>query len=223
MKIEIWSDFVCPFCYVGKNRLEKIVDEMGIDADIVMKSYELDPVSHPDGSKSVNEYLAEKYSISVDQARGNNERIAQMGAQEGITFKFDDMKNANTFRAHKVFQYAKELGKDKEVADLFLEAVFEKGIFLDDSENIIEVLKPLGLDDDTLYEVMNGDEYGYKVRTDEQEAYNIGVQGVPYFRINDSLVISGARSDEDFKQALLYAKTQSNEEDNSCNDIGCNI
>src|SRR6478735_1461999 len=118
MKIEVWSDFVCPFCYIGKRRLEQALQQFAHkdDVQVEFKSFELDPNAPVDTGKTINEALAAKYGMTIEQAKQANEGIGQQAASVGLSFNFDDMKPTNTFDAHRLAKFAEAAGLDREEA-----------------------------------------------------------------------------------------------------------
>lgn len=205
MKIEVWSDYVCPFCYIGKRRLEKALEQFpNRDAvHVEFKSFELDPNAETYSEKSINESLAEKYGMSVEQAKQNNVQLAMQAAQEGLTFNFDTMKPTNTFDAHRLAKFAKTKGKDQELTERLLHAYFTETKNVGDHETLATLAEEVGIDRDEALNVLNHqDDYANEVRQDLALARQYGVTGVPFFVINDKYAISGAQPLETFVSAL---------------------
>lgn len=205
MKIEVWSDFVCPFCYIGKARLEKALAQFPHkDAvEVEFKSFELDPNAPPYSGKSIHESLAEKYGMSMEQAKQNNAQIGAQAAQVGLTFHFDDMKPTNTFDAHRLAKFAKEHGKEREITEKLLYAYFTESKNVGDVDTLADIAVEAGLDREEALKVLNNKEaYANDVRADQSLARQYGVTGVPFFVINQKYAISGAQPLETFVGAL---------------------
>ncbi|HEY4553929.1 MAG TPA: DsbA family oxidoreductase [Bacillaceae bacterium] len=205
MKIEVWSDYVCPFCYIGKRRLEKALEHFPHKdhVQIEYKSYELDPSSPKDSDKGIHEALASKYGMSVEEARKTNEGIGRQAAEAGLTFNFEDMVPANTFDAHRLTKFAKQHGKDKELTEALLHAYFTESKKLSDHAVLADIAVSCGLDRNSAEEVLkDGQTFSDDVRYDEMTAQQMGVRGVPFFVFNQKYAISGAQPPETFLGAL---------------------
>src|SRR5699024_4284346 len=187
MKIEVWSDFVCPFCYIGKRRLEHALDQFPHkdDVEIEYRSYELDPNAEKNPGKSIHELMAEKFGTDVEKAKQSNEQIGKQAAEVGLVYNFDTMKHTNTFDAHRVAQYAETTDRGNEITERLLKAYFTDSKFISD---VAELLKT--------------NAYAAQVRFDEKQAQEIGVQGVPFFVFNEKYAVSGAQPTEVFLEAL---------------------
>lgn len=205
MKVEVWSDFVCPFCYIGKRRLESALNrfEHKDQVEVEFKSYELDPNSPKKIGRSIHEVIAEKYGMSMEEARNTNSGIAQQAKEEGLTYHFDAMQPSNTFDAHRLAQFAKTKGKEADVTEKLLHAYFTESRLLSDLETLADIASEAGISREEALKVLNNEEaYANEVRMDEQVARQIGVRGVPFFVINQKYAISGAQPSEAFLGAL---------------------
>jgi predicted DsbA family dithiol-disulfide isomerase len=205
MKVEIWSDYACPFCYIGKRRLEKALGQFAHrdQVEVEFKSFELDPGAPRDPGKSNHEMLAEKYGISVEKAKQMTEGIRQQAAEEGLDFRFDTIIPANTFAAHRLTHYAKTKGKDLELAENLLHAYFTESKHLGDDTVLADIAEASGLGREAALSVLKDEEsYAAEVRADERMAQQMGVRGVPFFVINQKYAISGAQPAETFLGAL---------------------
>lgn len=205
MKIEMWSDFVCPFCYIGKTRLEKALEQFSHsdEVEVEFKSFELDPNAPSHSDKNIHESLAEKYGISIEQAKQNNMQIGVQAAQIGLTFHFDEMKPTNTFDAHRLAKYAKNQGKEREMIERLLHAYFTESKNIGDTATLADLAEEVGLDRQEALHVLNSKEiYVSDVRADQRMAQQLGVTGVPFFVINQKYAISGAQPIETFFSAL---------------------
>jgi len=213
MKIEVWSDFVCPFCYIGKRRLEMALDQFPHknEVDVEFKSFELDPNSPVYSGKSIHEALASKYGMSIEQAKQSNEQIGQQAASVGLTFNFKDMKPTNTFDAHRLAKFAKTHGKEKVVTESLLHSYFTESKNLSELETLADIAEAVGLDRQEALQVLNDKAlYANDVRIDEGIAQQYGVTGVPYFIVNQKYAISGAQPLETFVSALQQVWEEEN-------------
>lgn len=237
MKIEIWSDFVCPFCYIGKRKLEHAMEEFPNRDKITVeyKSYQLDPQARYDPDLNYYETFSKLKGIPVEQAKMMNEQIGKQAAQIGLTYNFDTMKYPNTFDAHRVAKYAQKHGKGKEVTERFLYAHFTESKLLSDKETLIELAGELGLAKDEVREVLETQKYAKNVQEDIETARQIGVQGVPFFVFNEKYAVSGAQPKDAFLQVLekvweeekekpvLQSLNPTQSKTSYCTDEGCNI
>ncbi len=207
MKIDIWSDYACPFCYLGETRLKKAIEQLGeTDVELQYKSFQLDPNATAHPNETMDELIANKYGIPVEQAKASNERIIQAAAESGLTYDFDKMKPNNTRMAHEVTKYAKEMGLEDAVAERFFVAYFEEGVDLGQEENLLRLGEEVGLNRDEVAKVLEDGKYSQDVRDDQQQAGAMGISSVPFFVINDQYSISGAQSEAYFMQAIEQIK-----------------
>lgn len=219
MKVQIWSDFVCPFCYIGERHLLAAIKEVDPSIEVEYMSYELDPNHVDTPGVSMAELLASKYGMSVEEAQANNDRVTQMAHAAGLDYRLDIAQHSNTFKAHKIFQYAKTKGLGNELAEVFMDAYFTKGIYINSDDELVRLSGQVGIDEETVRFVLDNDDFGLKVRQDEQNAANLGVKGVPHFVIDDQVFLSGAQPVATFKDALLHVKTLNF--NNAQNDMMC--
>lgn len=221
MKIQVWSDFRCPFCYLGKVYLDDAIAKSSKDIEVEMMSFELDPNYQPVSGSTYIERLSKNTGMSEMKAQLNINRILQMTKEAGLNYDFDSLKEANSFKLHKVFQLAKEKGVGNEFFDLGYQAHFEKGLDIADDQVIIDLGSQLGLDSKEILEAISSDEYGYKVRQDQGHAQQIGVQGVPHFVFDDKVFVNGAQPPEAFLEAFEYVESLNQESDLMCTDESC--
>lgn len=204
MKIEVWSDYVCPFCYIGKRRLEQALEQFdhANEVEVEFKSFELDPNFPKDTDKNIHQLIASKYGITEEQARNNSVSLTQQAAAVGLDFRFDTSVPTNTFDAHRLTKFAQTKGKAAELTELLLKAHFTDSKHVGDEATLLDLGESVGLDRNEAAEVLKGEAYAKEVRIDEAEAREIGVQGVPFFVINRKYAISGAQPPEVFRDAL---------------------
>ncbi|MQY12300.1 hypothetical protein SRB5_24330 [Streptomyces sp. RB5] len=208
MRVEIWSDIVCPWCYIGKARFEKglAAFEGRAGVEVVHRSFELDAgARRAPGGKPVSEMLAGKYGVSPEQARTMEGRVADAAAAEGLGYRTDRL-SSGTFDLHRVVHLAKERGLQDEVLGAFYRANFAEARPIGEDEPVVEAAAAAGLDADEVRKVL-ADETAYAdaVRADEAEAAALGISAVPFFVIDRKYGISGGQPAEVFTQALRQA------------------
>lgn len=204
MKIEVWSDYVCPFCYIGKRRLEEALQETGMDqqVELIFKSYQLDPDSPETSDKPVTEGLAQKYGISLQEAQRMMNNVAEQAKTVGLQYDTDAMRPANTFHAHRLAKLAEQEGMAAEVTERLLKGYFVLGEQIGNQETLLSIAEEAGLERTRTEKMLASDEFSDAVRADIAEARQLGVQGVPFFVINRKYAISGAQPAEVFANAL---------------------
>ncbi len=205
MKIEIWFDFICPFCYLGKRRLENALAQLPNQDKIVIeyRSFELDPAQPLYSGKNVYQLLSEKYRMSIEEAIKANESIGRQATEAGLSYHFDEMKPTNTFDAHRLVKYAKTVGKEKEITEKIFYSYFTESELISEHDTLVEIAVAEGLDRDAIFAVLKDrSRYENDVRIDEDLAQRNGVTGVPYILINQKYVISGAQPAEVFKNTI---------------------
>lgn len=235
MKIEVWSDYVCPFCYIGKRRLEEAIASSGLseNIEIQFKAYELDPNSPATSDKSTYEILAEKYNTTPEAAKKMTASVGQQAETVGLTYDFDQIKHANTFDAHRLAKWAESQGKPAEVNERLLKAHFIETKEIGRHDVLLDVVEEIGLDREKAAEVLASNAFEVEVKQDVQEGMLLGVQGVPFFVINRKYAISGAQPAEAFADALkkvaeeegISPKLQTLGQDDVgiCKDDSCDI
>ena len=208
MHIDIWSDVVCPWCYIGKRRFERAMAEFDgrDDVSVTWRSFQLNP-DQPRGARTTHdEYLAAKLQTSVEQVRQLNDRVVGLAADEGLAYDFDRYQVINTFDAHRVAHLGKAHGFDDAVQERFLSAQLEQGEVLDDPETLVRLGSQVGVPADEIRDVLAGDAYAGAVQADIDEARALGIGGVPFFVIDRRFGISGAQPSELFLEALNQAR-----------------
>ena len=206
MKVEIWSDYACPFCYIGEKRLEKALAQIkgGDKIQVEFKSFELDPTASKKVTGTTVDRFAKKYGLSVDDAAENIENISRMGRAEGIDFKYSSTLYTNTFDSLRVTKLAQERGHN-EIITKFFDAYFTKNLVLANHDVLKKIALECGLDEKEVDDVLSSDKYADEVRADEMQAASYGIHGVPYFVINEKYALSGAQPTDVIKQALEQA------------------
>lgn len=204
MKIEVWSDYVCPFCYIGKRTLEKALIQSGFDsqAEVTYKAYQLNPNTPTDSAVPTYESLAKKFGKTIEQAKEMTEGVAQHARSVGLEYNFDDMVEANTLAAHRLVKWAETHGKDGELTEQLMHQYFIEAKNVGDHQVLVEVAESIGLPQEEAKKVVESDEFMGQVQLDIAKAGQIGVQGVPFFVVNRKYAISGAQPVEAFVEAL---------------------
>jgi predicted DsbA family dithiol-disulfide isomerase len=213
MKIEIFSDVVCPWCAIGKRRFEAALGEFSHadEVDVHWRAFELDPSAptEPDPSVDTASHLAEKYGMTREAAVANQERLSAMAALDGLDFHFEKTKRGNTFDAHRLLHYAHEVGLQDELKERLFVAYFTEGELISDRSTLVRLGAEVGLDEVKSAEVLSEDRYAAEVREDELEARTLGINGVPFFVIDRHYGISGAQSPAAILEVLNEAWTES--------------
>lgn len=204
MKIEIWSDVMCPFCYIGKRRFESALAkfEHKHEVQIVWKSFQLNPQMKTDPQKNINQYLAEIKGWTLDQAESMNDRVTQMAAAEGLHYDLDKAIVANSFDAHRLIQLAKTHNKGDEAEECLFKAYFSEGKNTADHSTLIQLGAEAGLDKNEVEKMLNENSFTTEVQKDISEARKLGINAVPFFLIDRKYGISGAQQSETFLEAL---------------------
>ncbi|HLP20376.1 MAG TPA: DsbA family oxidoreductase [Chitinophagales bacterium] len=204
MKVEIWSDVMCPFCYIGKRKLEAALTQFSNSDNIELewKSFQLTPGLITQTGKSLNQFLAEHKGMSLEQAAGLNQQVTNMAKQEGLTFNLDKAVIANTINAHRFVHFAKKNGKQNEAEELLFRSYFTDGKNIDDYATLLQLGSEIGLNAEELKAALESNLYANDVQRDIKEAQQIGVRGVPFFVFDRKYAISGAQPVEAFLQTL---------------------
>ena len=206
MRVDIWSDVICPWCYVGKARFEKALSSFDHrdDVEVVYHSFELDPGYPKDSTETTFAMLRKKYGMSEADARAAESRVEGLAVAEGLGFH-PDRPVGNTFDIHRVLHLGLAKGVQAELLDAVNEAYFGQGRQVFDRDVITEIAAGAGLDGAAAGDVIDGDAYAEEVRQDELQARELGVSGVPFFVFDMALGVSGAQPTEMFASALQQA------------------
>ncbi|MDT4958125.1 MAG: hypothetical protein QOD31_1924 [Pseudonocardiales bacterium] len=204
MQVEIWSDVVCPWCYLGKRRFENALASFAHrdDVDVVYRSFELDPSAAPGVTTPTVDLLASKYGMSVQQAHDAQQQMERRAEQDGLAFHMDGLRSGNTRDAHRLLQLAKAGGRQTELAERLHKAYFTDQISIFDHTSLADLAAEAGLDRDEVARVLSTDEYDDEVQADEDTARSLGATGVPFFVIDRHYGISGAQPAETIKEIL---------------------
>ena len=204
MQVKIWSDVRCPFCYIGKKKFEHALEKFPHKdkVEVVWKSFQLDPTLKTDTTLNTLDYFVNTKGVSKEQAKQMFAGATQMAKAEGLDFNLEESVPANSFKAHRLIQFAKSKGLGNEIEEALFKAHFEEGVNIDDTDALIKVATSIDLSAIEVENTLTSDAYSYDVKQDEMEARNIGVRGVPFFVFEDKYAVSGAQSSEVFLQYL---------------------
>jgi predicted DsbA family dithiol-disulfide isomerase len=229
MKIEIWSDVACPWCYIGKRRLERALaaraagseggggmhggEEQGgregeagapgaQEVEITWRSFQLDPTAPASREESLLEILSDRYGMSPAQARQMQEQVAAVAAEEGLELRFDAVKPGNTFDAHRLVHLARAAGLQDAMKERLLRAYFTDGISVGNHDALVQAAVEVGLDAHEARATLASDRHADDVRRDQARARELGIRGVPFFLFNGELGASGAQPPEVFAQVF---------------------
>ncbi len=207
MKISIWSDIRCPFCYIGKKKFETALERFAHKDNVIVewKSFELDPDLKTQPHIGTIAYYADVKGMgrqSAEQLFGN---ATQMAKEVGLDFHIENAVTANSLNAHRLIHFAKTKGYEEVMGEALLSAYLIEGKNIDDITYLVDLAGFIGMDKEETAKMLASDEYTYHVRQDQMEAKNIGVNGVPFFVLNNKYGISGAQSPEAFLQVIEKA------------------
>jgi protein disulfide-isomerase len=206
MKVDIWSDIMCPFCYIGKRHYESALSrfEGRGTVEVEWHSFQLDPTIPNDipSKDNVYQYLADKKGISYQQSAKMHERVIEMAKNAGLDYRFDKAIVANSFDAHRLIQLAKTRGLGDAAEERLFRAYFTEGKDFGDFDTLISIGKEMGIPEEDVKSALVSGSYAEKVEQDIREAAEIGVQGVPFFVFDRKYAVSGAQPPEYFLQAL---------------------
>ena len=210
MKVEIWSDVMCPFCYIGKRRFESALQELPFkdEIEIEWKSFQLNPDLQYEPGRKIHEYLAERKGFSLEKAKEMNNYVTEMAAVEGLTYDFEKAVVANSFDAHRFSHLAAKQGKGDAAEESLFKAYFTEGKNISDRDTLIQLGIDIGLDSTAVQQALESDAYTEEVNQDIAEAEAIGVRGVPFFVIDRKYAVSGAQAKDAFVQALERSFTE---------------
>lgn len=204
MKVEIWSDVMCPFCYIGKrnfeNALAQFADKENIE--IEWKSYQLDPSMPEVAAESQEDYLVKHKGMSREQVRGMLANVTEMAKQAGLDYHLDKSVMVNSQKAHQLIQFAKTKNLGDQIEERLFKAFFTEGKNVADIETLTQLGKEVGLDEKELQVAFTDDQYLYQMKQDIQEGANLGVKGVPFFVFDRKYGVSGAQPAEAFLETL---------------------
>jgi predicted DsbA family dithiol-disulfide isomerase len=202
--VEIWSDVVCPWCYLGKRRFERALASFDAAAqvEVVFRAFELDPTAPADRSEVLTEHLAQKYGVPLAQAQAMQDRVSGLAAQEGLAYRFDLARTARTFDAHRLIALGHAQQRQAAVVERLMAGYFSEGARINETAELARLGVEAGLDAASVQRVLAGAEYAEQVREDERMAASLGITGVPFFVVDRQLGVSGAQPVEVLGQML---------------------
>jgi len=207
MLVEIWSDVVCPWCYLGKRHFEQALEQFAHrgEVEITYRSFELDPMAPTGENTATVALLAGKYGMTLEQARDAQRHMEQRAAAYGLTFRLEGLRSGNTRDAHRLLHLAKAQGRQAELAERLHCAYFTEQTSVFDHSSLANLAASAGLDRAEAMGVLSGDAYAQDVDADEEAARSLGVSGVPFFVIDRRYGIGGAQPPEVMTQVLARA------------------
>ena len=238
MKVEIWSDVMCPFCYIGKRHFEKAMEKLPFknEVEVEWKSFQLNPDYHNTNNEDIYSYLANAKGMSLEQAKQMTGQVGEMAENVGLNLNFATNVPANSFDAHRFIHFAKSKGLQDEAEEALFNAYFVGAKDIAQQETLISIAEDLGLDKTETFKVLQGDDFAEAVRYDVYESQQLGIKGVPYFVIDRKYALSGAQPIEAFKQAITQSFTEwqatqpktalkslNKNDDAVCGENGCGV
>lgn len=204
MRVDIWSDIRCPFCYIGKHNFEDALEkfEHKEDVQVVWHSFQLDSNLQTQPEISTIDYFTKAKGIPREQALQMFDGAKKMAAETGLTLDLEKSVVANSFKSHQLLQYAKTKGLGDEIKEALFEAHFTRAQNIDDEKTLLEIAASTGLDKEETEKILSTEEYAHQVNQDDLNAKKLGISGVPFFVFNNKYGVSGAQSPETFLDVL---------------------
>lgn len=207
MQIEIWSDVICPWCYIGKRRFEKALEQFGQheNINVIWRSFELDRNAPQHYPGTLEERLASKYGVSLQEAAAMNARVTAVARESGLEYRLSDARPGNTFDAHRLLHFANSEGLGDQATERIMQAYFSESFPVGDRAALAALAPQFGIAEAEAAQMLDSDAYSDAVRADELRAAEFGVTGVPFFVFDEKSGISGAQPVEVFVAALQQA------------------
>jgi predicted DsbA family dithiol-disulfide isomerase len=202
IKVDVWSDIACPWCYIGKRKFEAGAEAYGGEVEVEYHSFELSPDTPVDFDGSAADYLVQRKGFPAAQVETMLERVIGIAAEVGLDYDYDALLHTNTVKAHQLIHYAKAHGKQIEMKERLLRAYFVEGRHVGRDADLADLAAEIGLDRADVLRSLEADEYLDDVRADQDQAIQYGIQGVPFFVVDGKYGVSGAQSAETFTQVL---------------------
>lgn len=207
MRVDIWSDVVCPFCYIGKKRLEAVAEEAGIELEVHWHSYQLDPDAPQSQTISNTERLAQKYGRTLAEVEDMQRNIADMAKAEGIEFNWQQANSGNTFNAHRLIHLAQSKGLGNEAKEALFYSYMTQGLKIGERETLEDVAARIGLNPVEVDDLLDGNEFADFVKFDQEVARDqLKVTGVPFFVFDQRIALAGAQPRDVFLKVLEKAQ-----------------
>lgn len=208
IKVDIWSDVQCPWCYIGKRKFEAGVAEFGGDVEVEYHSFELSPDTPVDFDGTPRDYLAARKGISPEQVDQMFARVTEIASSVGLDYDFDHVHQTNTVKAHELLHFAKAQGRQLEMKERLLDAYFVRGEHVGRIEDLADIAASIGFDRDEVVRVLESGEYTAAVKDDVALATEYGIQGVPFFVIDGKYGVSGAQEASAFANVLAQVSQE---------------
>lgn len=223
MRVDIWSDVVCPFCYIGKKRLEAAASEAGIELEVYWHSYQLDADAPVRQEISNSERLAQKYGRTLPEVEEMQRNIAEMAKAEGIEFNWEGANSGNTYNAHRLIHFAQSKGLGNEIKEALFYSYMTQGLAIGERETLEDVAARIGLNPVEVDDLLDADTFGEFVKYDEEVARDqLKVTGVPFFVFDQRVALAGAQPKDVFLQVFEKALASANAVPaEQCNDEQC--
>jgi predicted DsbA family dithiol-disulfide isomerase len=204
MNVEIWSDIVCPFCYIGKRNFENGLQQFKYrdNVKLTFKSFQLDPYSEKKQTQSATEITSRTLGVSMEAAKQMHQRVAAQAKAVGLNYQFESAVITNSQDSHRLTHFAKEHDKMEEMIERLYRAYFSEGKHIGDLDTLVSLAADIGLDERAARDILENDRYSCIVQEERQEGVNIGVQGVPFFIFNRNFAGSGAQPSQVFLEVL---------------------
>jgi predicted DsbA family dithiol-disulfide isomerase len=211
MQIEIWSDVICPWCYIGKRRFEMALASFAQreSVQLVWRSFELDPNAPRQRPGTLEEMLARKYRVSLQEAAAMNARVTALAKDVGLEYRLTNARPGNTFDAHRLLHFADSRQLGDRATERIMHAYFSESLPVSDRAALARLAPEFGIAESEALEMLESDAYSTAVRADETRAAAFGVTGVPYFLFDEKTAITGAQPVEAFAEALQQSGTES--------------
>jgi predicted DsbA family dithiol-disulfide isomerase len=211
MQVEIWSDVICPWCFIGKRRFEIALANFAHreSVQVIWRSFELDQKSPPRYPMSLEEMLARKYHVTPQEAAAMNERVTLLAKEVGLEYHLADAHPGNTFDAHRLLHYATSQQLGDRATERIMHAYFSESLPIGDRASLAQLAPKFGIAETDALVMLESDAYSKEVRADEARATEIGITGVPFFVIDEKVGISGAQPVEVFAEALQQSLSNS--------------
>lgn len=210
MRIDVWSDVICPWCYIGKRNLETALDSFdhAADVQVAWHSYELAPDAPTSTTGDLADRLASKYNVSREQALAMNQRVSDAAAAVGLDYHLEHARPGNTRDAHRVIHLAAEHNLGGAMKERLLRGYFMEGAAVGDHDTLVRLATEVGVDDAEVRTMLSSDRLQAEVRADEERGQRLGVTGVPFFVVDDRYGVSGAQPSEVLLQVMQRAWTE---------------
>ena len=208
MQVEIWSDVICPWCYIGKRRFEMALANFAQreSVQVIWRSFELDPNAPPQYPETLEELLAHKYRVSLQQAAEMNARVTALAREVGLEYRLQNARPGNTFDAHRLLHFAATRQLGDRATERIMHAYFSESLPVGEHAALVRLAPEFGIAENEALALFESDEYSATVRADEARAAKLGITGVPFFLFDEKSIVSGAQPVEVFAEALQQTR-----------------